>query len=100
VEIGAYIDYSRASGSDDGGTTYVLYRAAGPPVGGVVQSLREGLEPLARRGVGGETLAHDASRRYGDEEKKLAYETFSERDVRHLPELFAAAGTPNVRELA
>jgi hypothetical protein len=36
----------------------------------------------------------------GDEEEKLGYDTFPERETRRIyPELFAAAGTPNVREL-
>ena len=66
----------------------------------MVQGLRQELEPLA--GEGSEaylapTVHPDDT---GDEEETPGYDTFPEREARRIyPELFAAAGTPNVREL-
>jgi hypothetical protein len=100
-EIGAYIDYSRASGLDDRGTTHVLYRVVDSVQG---DWYRVYVKKWSRwPGEGSEaylspTVHPDDT---GDDEEKPVYDTFTEESARRLfPELFAAAGMPNVRELA
>jgi hypothetical protein len=96
-EAGSYTDYSEARSSDDRGITYTLYRTPDARYRVHVHewSRWQGedssatLHPFEERGEDGV---------YGRE--PLAYATYTEEEARRAwPELFAAVGTPNVRDL-
>ncbi len=96
-EVGAYTDYSEASSGDDRGITYTLYRTPD-------DRYRVYVEEWTRwQGEDSSAALHPFEERgeddiYGNE--PLVYTTYSEEEARReWPELFAALGMPNVRDI-
>lgn len=102
-EIGSYTDFSMARSNDDRGITYTLYRV--PPSG-------EAGEPAYR------VYVKEWTRWQGEDESAalhpfeelsegevyanipVTYTTYSEEEARRAwPELFAAVGMPNTRDI-
>ncbi len=98
-EVGSYTDYSPANSRDDRGTTYTLYRC--PPG----NRYRVAVEEWSRWHTESSEAAlfpnGSSAEDRGPEEPLYDYsETYSEEQVRRdYPELFAALGMPNVRDL-
>lgn len=94
-EIGSYTDYSLAWSNDDRGMTYTLYRT---PDG----NYRVHVEHWSRwQGEDSAATLHP----FGEKEtvwddEPTRYRTYSEEEARReWPELFAAIGAPNVRDI-
>lgn len=103
-EVGSYTDYSMAQSRDDRGITYTLYRV--PPSGDEAEGgearYRAYVEEWSRRqGEDSSAALHPFEERedpYGRE--PLAYTMYSEAEARgEWPELFAAVGMPNTRDI-
>ena len=98
-EVGSYTEYSPANSRDDRGTTYTLYRC--PPG----NHYRVEVEEWSRWHTESSEAAlfpnGSSAEDRGPEEPLYDYsETYSEEQVRReYPELFAAVGMPNVRDL-
>ncbi len=99
-ELGGYTDYRKARSSDDRGTTYTLYRTPGAEPGDPAPGYRVHVEKWTRW-QGEESEAYLWPLWCLDEDGSFYAATlYTEAEARSaFPELFAALGPPNVRDL-
>ncbi len=85
-EVGSYTDYTESRSEDDRGTTYTLYRSG-----------REGYRVHVERWTKWEVEESEA---WLDPNDPDAATPYTEAEARQAyPELFAALGMPNVRDI-
>ncbi len=97
-EAGSWTDYSSATSRDDRGATYTLYRLPGSP-----------REPRYRvhefdwsnwQGEGSEAFLYPVAEGEETEYGPITYGAYTEEEARQeWPQLFAALGMPNVRDI-